>query len=45
LTRDSAEHIVLRKDRVEMENLAEQVSSASGRRISSNVQEARKRND
>jgi hypothetical protein len=45
LTRDNARHIVLRKDKVEIGNLAEQVPSASGRRMSLDVQEARKRNE
>jgi hypothetical protein len=45
LTRDNVQHIVLRKDKVEIGNLAERVLSASGRRMSLDVQEARKRND
>jgi hypothetical protein len=45
LTRDNVQHIVLRKDKVEIGNLAERVLSASGRRMSLDVQEARKRNE
>jgi hypothetical protein len=45
LTRDIAKHIVLRKDKVEIGNLAGQVSSASGRRMSLDIQEARKRDE
>jgi hypothetical protein len=40
LTRESTEHIVLRKDKVEIGNLAEQVLSSPGRRMSLDVQEA-----
>jgi hypothetical protein len=40
LTRDIARHIVLRKVKVEIGNLAERVLSASGRRMSLDVQEA-----
>ena len=45
LTRDNVQHIVLRKDKVEIGNLAERELSASGRRMSLDVQEARKRNE
>jgi len=45
LTRDNVQHIVLRKDKVEIGNLPERVLNASGRRMSLDVQEARKRNE
>ena len=45
LTRDNVQHIVLRKVKVEIGNLAEQVTSSSGRRMILDVQEARKRNE
>jgi hypothetical protein len=45
LTRDNAKHIVLRKEKVEIGNLAEHVSNESGRRMSLDVQEARKRDE
>ena len=42
LTPVDAQHIVLRKEKVEIGNLAEHVLSASGRRMSLAVEEVRK---